>query len=646
MAITKDLVGWNSWNSGPLRSGPMLGEVGEDDAFIWAQARDTSKLTLTLYQPNNSTLKFTATPATTDGLCVVFHAAGLIQGIKYEYDIASQHGKTPRYHLHAALPKHARRARIVFGSCYDEYKNNNLKIFASMAQEQSDLFLMTGDNSYFKEAADWQNEDNMMLVHLRHRNNDALRQLIPNVSVLGIWDDHDFGGNNFDSTFNGKGNALSAFKHMWAQRSYGTAGTAGIFSTVRCGPVEVFLTDGRYYRVNHNHILGATQLQWLKDKLLSSTAPVKLVVSGSVVLPEFVTKIKDEIWDGWHYDAPGELSSLLAHIEAHDIKGVLFISGDLHLGYLMHQPGRSMANGKRGPDYWELVSSPLATGAWTTHVKVAPATPIYDPGLLEEVAALNYGYMDVNLDRTGQEIRLSLKTAYGSPFFEQHVALNSLRTRPAVIKLSAVVWPNGKAYFFRGNKYIRYDIKADKTDDNYPKLINQNWPGLWPNDLGCGLDAAVVWPNDKAYFFKGNSYIRYDIDDDKADAGYPTYISSYWSGLWSEGIDAALVWNNGKAYFFKGPEYMRYDIAADKADAGYPQPINGKVNGKELWPGLGAIFPDGIDAVIAWPNGKAYFFKGTQYVRYTMNPAHEGVDAGYPKPIKQFWPGLDLLGGL
>ena len=43
---------------------------------------------------------------------------------------------------------------------------------------------------------------------------------------------------------------------------------------------------------------------------------------------------------------------------------------------------------------------------------------------------------------------------------------------------AAVVWPNGKAYFFQGLFYSRYDIKADRVDAGYPRPILNNWPGI------------------------------------------------------------------------------------------------------------------------------------------------------------------------
>lgn len=190
---------------------------------------------------------------------------------------------------------------------------------------------------------------------------------------------------------------------------------------------------------------------------------------------------------------------------------------------------------------------------------------------------------------------------------------------------AAVTWNNGKVYFFKGEHYIRYDMAADKADGE-PMLIAAHWPGLWAD----GIDAAVMWNNGKAYFFKGMYYVRYDVAADKAD-GEPTLIAAHWPGLWPTSLDAAVMWNNGKAYFFNGPSYMRYDVAADNVDAGYPMPI------LRNWPKLSWKLPVGLDTAVAWPNGKVYFFSGNGYLAYGISP--EGVLDGYPKYIALNWGG-------
>jgi hypothetical protein len=197
---------------------------------------------------------------------------------------------------------------------------------------------------------------------------------------------------------------------------------------------------------------------------------------------------------------------------------------------------------------------------------------------------------------------------------------------------AAVEWGNGKAFLFKGNQYIRYDIASGKADAGYPLPIKDHWPGL--EAFADGVDAAVNWGNGKAFLFKGNQYIRYDIASGKADAGYPLPIKDHWPGLEAFAdvfLDAAVEWGNGKVFLFKGNQYIRYDIVADKADAGYPKPI------KNYWPGLEA-FADGVDAAVNWGNGKVFLFKGNQYIRYDI--AADKADAGYPKPIKDYWPGL------
>ena len=138
---------------------------------------------------------------------------------------------------------------------------------------------------------------------------------------------------------------------------------------------------------------------------------------------------------------------------------------------------------------------------------------------------------------------------------------------------------NAKAYFFRGTKYARYDVATDRVDDGYPLDTDTYWHGVW----GSGLDAALLWPTGKAYFFRDAQYVRYDFDTDQVDLGYPRAIAGAWRGLepFSDGIDAAFVTPDGdKAYFFRGDYYIRYDVGRDCADPGYPLRI------EDYWHGL------------------------------------------------------------
>jgi len=202
----------------------------------------------------------------------------------------------------------------------------------------------------------------------------------------------------------------------------------------------------------------------------------------------------------------------------------------------------------------------------------------------------------------------------------------------------AVTWPNGFAYFFNGTGYVKYNMDPvhEGVVAGYPQPIQGNWPGL--AQAIPIYNTAVVWPNGFAYFFMGKSYVKYNMDPahEGVVAG-PSPIKGNWPGLaeaFPAGVDTAVVWPNGFAYFFKGTKYVKYntDPAHEGVVAG-PSPIKGN------WPGLAEAFPTGIDTVVTWPNGFAYFFKGTKYVRYNMDPAHEGVVAG-PSPIRGNWPGL------
>ncbi|MBL8942731.1 MAG: hypothetical protein JNK45_06280 [Myxococcales bacterium] len=188
---------------------------------------------------------------------------------------------------------------------------------------------------------------------------------------------------------------------------------------------------------------------------------------------------------------------------------------------------------------------------------------------------------------------------------------------------AAVMWNNGKAFFFKGDEYVRYSVAEDWADEGYPAKISVGWSGLW----GAGIDAAVMWTDGRAYFFKGDETMAYSVAGDRVEPGYPKKIKDEFPGLWERGIDAAVAWTNGRAYFFKGDEYVACSLADKRVLPDYPKKI------EDHWPGL---WKRDVKAGIRWNDEAVYFFKGRQYMRFSI--AKDRVEPGYPRSIKGNWP--------
>ncbi|OIJ66572.1 hypothetical protein WN71_017935 [Streptomyces mangrovisoli] len=202
-------------------------------------------------------------------------------------------------------------------------------------------------------------------------------------------------------------------------------------------------------------------------------------------------------------------------------------------------------------------------------------------------------------------------------------------------------------FFFRGGSYVRYEIDpatgAETVDHgSYPRAVADGWAAM-PAPFAQSIDAVVPWPDGFVYFFKGPQYVRWDATDNSVDASfYPHDIADQWPALpasFAAGIDAAVNWGDGRAFFFKGSKYVRYDIAQDFVDRTlYPRDIG------DGWPDFPAAFRTGVDAAVNWGNGSAYFFKGGSYLNYDIQGSK--VRPGYPLPVTEpdKWPELVRAG--
>ena len=626
---------------GPLLNGPLRGEAGPDGFRVWVQAFGESPLTLKVFGANGSQVtSVTRTPDQQDWFCVVYQVSGLTEDTAFSYSLSNNFGETKRFHARTALKPSARRVRVAFGSCLGEPEHSG-PVLQAVRMLQPNVFIMAGDNAYYineevdSDVTEAAAEKAMMATQIKYRRANGFRDLTANISTLAVWDDHDYGPNNAGKSYAHKEAALRCFRRMWANRRYGRSHAdpdidlPGIFSKVRAGPVEIFLLDERFYRTGQSTI-GASQMKWLQDMLTASTAPVKLIVSSSQVLTSKALADANTDFDNWNRNNSTEHDQLLNHIAEKDIHGVMIASGDVHLGYLLHKPGNKRERGLVGPDLWELCASRLCGDPWPHKVIRRPSLPpLFDPVVLREVETNNFGFIDVDLDRDNEEIRLALHAPISGgvfvPFVKQSIALSTLRTRIQRRKLAAATWPNGKAYFFRGDRYVRYNVATRTPDPGYPQDVTDKW-----NGIEADFDTAVAWNNSSAYFFKASGYRQWNIGD--SNASLPNYIARRWTtfpGSFTQRVDAAVSWPSGKAYFFKDDEYIRYDIEDDEADAGYPKKIG------QGWPGL---WQDGIEAIVIESPVRAHFFRGDEYIQWNL--LLDRPDPGFPKKVAPDWPGL------
>ncbi len=324
--------------------------------------------------------------------------------------------------------------------------------------------------------------------------------------------------------------------------------------------------------------------------------------------------------------------------------GNLLRDGDAELGPAF---GDALPNAmtKQWIDVGKATAVRYGSAGWPTDASPGPANrgKNFFAGGASELSSV-VQRVDVSTlaaDIDGGQVQFTLSAYLGGCLGEADSAEVTARFLKGV-KRAAVAAPNNKVYFFSGSQYFRCDAATIVVDGGYPKSIATYWPGLDGFAGGAAdFDAALEGSNGKLYFFKGDQYLRYDWNAQKADAGFPKPIATSWPGLGlfkggAKDLEAAVNWGNGKSYFFKGDEYIRYDMVADKADAGYPRRISDSV-----WGELGA-WPIGIDAAVSWPSdaNRAYFFKQGRYIRWKKD-TDERYNSSYPKAIDATtWGGL------
>ena len=418
-----------------LHAGPMPGWVGMRSASIWLQGSAFGEAAIRYWRDGGAHAR-TTTPAKVlrpqHDFVALFELRDLEPGQVYNYEVLAGDRALERapFRFHTQ-PLWRRRGtppqfEVALGSCayvnepaYDrpgDPYGGGYEIFQRIVDIAPAFMLWLGDNVYLREA-DFLSSGGIRYRYRHTRGLPQLQPLLRGTHHVAIWDDHDYGPNNANRSYIGKGAALAAFQRYWANPSYGLSHLAGTFTAVTYGDAAFFLLDNRFYRdmdkqtgVADKQQFGEAQMRWLKNAVASSDATFKLIVGGSEFLNDHGS------FEGWQH-FPQERRDFLAWLEANDIRGTLFLSGDRHFTQLT----RTAREGTYG--LFELTCSPLTSRAYVDYD--ARANRAVVDGTV--VTQRNFCVLSFAGDGADRAVTISSRNARGEALWSHRITAAELR---------------------------------------------------------------------------------------------------------------------------------------------------------------------------------------------------------------------------
>ena len=277
---------------------------------------------------------------------------------------------------------------IAFGSCSDQKRPQPL--WDDIVAQKPNVWIWLGDNIY----GDSENMDTLRAKYDRQKSNPVYQQLRQSTSIIGVWDDHDYGVNDGGKEYpRRKESQQLMLNFLDVPGNSPLRSQEGAYSSHTYGPkgqrVKVLLLDGRYFRDplkkdGRNNapdpsgdMLGEAQWSWLEKQLTNSDADVHVIGCGIQFLPE------EHVYEKWA-NFPTARQRFLDLLGKTKPKGAILLSGDRH----MAEVSRVSVPGL-GYDLFDITSSGL------THV----SQPHVEPNkhrVGEIVAKLNYGLISIN----------------------------------------------------------------------------------------------------------------------------------------------------------------------------------------------------------------------------------------------------------
>jgi alkaline phosphatase D len=352
---------WALAQTGTLIAGPFAGSVTTTSAKVWLSyhgAAGSVTLTDTTEKNISQSVSCEKIGNLSGDTSAIYSFTGLRPGHCYRVGYTLNAVKnTPECRFNTQTDAKAKDVDFLLGSCAllttgfwrMIFPGADIRIYRHMIKTPTDFMVWLGDNVYYL-GKDYKTYNNMFNRTLEVRSKFWLmNHFLATQPNYAIWDDHDYGWNDADRSFPGKDSALKVFRGFWPN-TYEKDVKENYF-TFRYSDAEFFMTDGRWYRAapgdTAGDFLGAKQLAWLEEKLSQSDATFKFICTGSQV-------INDNQHGESYAHYPVERNKLLDYIAGHNIKGVIFLTGDKHYTELSKRDWQ-------GYTVYDFTSSPISS---------------------------------------------------------------------------------------------------------------------------------------------------------------------------------------------------------------------------------------------------------------------------------------------
>ena len=302
---------------------------------------------------------------------------------------------------------------LYFGSC--NRTDLDPKIWDTITNQDPEVWVWLGDIVYSENGS----MKDLSKKYTLQKQLPAYKKLEENTTILGVWDDHDFGENDAGASFSKKKESRKLlFDFLEIPKNHPAQEREGAYQSYCFGrgvqKVCLYLLDVRYfkedyvkdsrsnqrYKKNDGLLLGADQWSWLEKELSANDATINLFAGGIQLLSA------EHPYEKWA-NFPLAQKRFFEILTKYSIQTPIYLSGDRHIAEASSQEIK--------PNYWiyDITSSGL------THSYDSLEEEPNQYRISPLLTMLNFGKIEINWDTS--ELQAQIINVDGIPQFIQKI---------------------------------------------------------------------------------------------------------------------------------------------------------------------------------------------------------------------------------